>query len=81
MISSTAAELDEMMEEFHGAPALDIREPAMFRCAVRDCGSYYLIVGVNLSNTSKRMKLELPGKKTFSALFNGFEPRVFRIRK
>jgi hypothetical protein len=48
---------------------------------VRDCGSYHLIVAVNLSNTSQRMKLELPGKKTFSALFNGFEPRVFRIRK
>ena len=81
VISSTAAELDEMMEEFHGSPALDIREPAGFRCAVRDCGSYHLIVAVNLSNTSQRMKLELPGKKTFSALFNGFEPRVFRIRK
>lgn len=81
VISTTGAELDEMMQEFHNGKPVAVNEPAGFQTAVRDCGSYWLIVGVNCSNTTRRMKLALPGKKIFSALFSGFEARVFRIRK
>jgi hypothetical protein len=81
VISSTAAELDEMMEEFHSQPAFPVKEPAGFQCALRDCGSYWLIVGVNCSPYARRMTLELPDKKRFSVLLSGFEPGVFRVRK
>lgn len=81
VISSTAAELDEMMEEFHSHPAFPVKEPAGFQCALRDCGSYWLIVGVNCSPYARRMTLELPDKKRFSVLLSGFEPGVFRVRK
>ena len=81
VISSTGAELDEMMQEFHDGTPVAVKEPAGFQTAVRDCGTYWLIVGVNCSNSARRMKLVLPGKKMFSALFCGFEARVFRIRK
>lgn len=81
VISATGAELDEMMQEFHNGTPATVNEPAGFQTAVRDCGTYWLIVGVNCANTAQRMKLALPGKKMFSALFSGFEARVFRIRK
>ena len=81
VISSTGAELDEMMEEFHSAPAVPVTAPGMFQYALRDCGKYYLLAAVNCSGNRQRLKLELPGKKTFSALFSGLESRVFRIRK
>ena len=81
VISSTGAELDEMMEEFHRGKALPVKESAGSQIALRDCGSYWLIVGVNCRNDAQRISVELPGKKRFSALFGALEPRVFRIRK
>lgn len=81
VVSGAGAELDELMEEFHSAAALPVAEPAGFQAALRDCGRYYLIVAVNCSNAPARMKLLLPGKRVFSALFSDCEARVFRVRK
>lgn len=81
VISTTGAELDELMEEFHSGRAVDIKEPAGFRIALRDCGRYYLLVALNCSGRSARLKLQLPGRKYFNTAFAGLEARVFRIRK
>lgn len=81
VISSTGAELDELMEEFHSHAAVQVKEPEGFQLALRDCGRYYLLVAVNCRNTANRLKLTLPGKKFFSTAFTGLEAKVFRIRK
>ena len=81
VISTTGVELDELMEEFHSHKAAAVESPAGFQTALRDCGRYYLLVAVNISNGPARMKLTLPGKRVFSAGFNSCEARVFRIRK
>ena len=81
VISSTGAELDELMEEFHSNTPVDVKEPAGFQLALRDCGSYWLLVAVNCSYSANRLKLTLPSKKFFSTAFAGLEARVFRIRK
>ena len=81
VISSTGAELDGLMEEFHSGAPVDVKEPAGFQLALRDCGRYWLLAAVNCNYSSNRLKLTLPGKKFFSTAFAGLEARVFRIRK
>lgn len=81
VISTTGVELDEMMEEFHKNPGVQIDEPAGFQCALRDCGRYYLLVAVNCRNNNARMTVKLPDKRTFSASFTTWEARVFRLKK
>lgn len=81
VISSTGAEIDEMMEEFHRGKAVSVKEQPGFQIALRDCGSYWLLVAVNCSSKFQRLKVELPDQKMFSALLAGCEPGVFRIRK
>lgn len=81
VISATGAELDELMEEFHSGRPVELKEPAGFQLALRDCGRYYLLTALNCSSRSARLKLQLPGKKYFNTAFNGLEARIFRISK
>ena len=81
VISSAGTELDELMAEFHTHPAVPVREPAGFQAALRDCGSYHLLVAVNCLNKGARLKLQLPGDRLFSASFTPCEARVFRLKK
>ena len=81
VISSAGAELDELMEEFHTHPAVKIPEVPGFQAALRDCGTYRLLVAVNCENRDSDLKLQLPGGKLFSAPFTACEARVFRLKK
>ena len=81
VISTAGAELDELMTEFHTHPVVPVREPAGFQAALRDCGSYHLLVAVNCLNKGARLKLQLPGNRLFSASFTACEARVFRLKK
>ena len=81
MISTTGTELDELMAEFHTHPAVPVKEPAGFQAAVRDCGSYHLLVVVNCLYKNARLKLQLPGNRLFNASFTPCEARVFRLKK